>query len=55
MPDLETEEEAEERIVKTSDNDNVFGVLNKFKNNTEVKMHSLDKMVTDKENNWSTN
>ena len=50
MPDLETEEEAEERIQKTSDNDKVFGVLNKFKNNMEVEMSNLDKMVTDKEN-----
>ena len=33
MPDLETEEKAAERTAKTSDNDKVFNVLNKFKNN----------------------
>ena len=38
MPDLKTEE----RIVKTSDNE-VFDVLNKFKNNIEVEMNNLDK------------
>ena len=54
MPDLETEEEAAERIAKTSDNDKVFNVLNKFKNNMELEMSSLDKMITDKENKWST-
>ena len=53
MSDLETEEEAEERIAKTSDNDKVFGVLNKFENNMEVEISNLDKMVMDKENNWS--
>ena len=30
MPDLETVEEAAERIAKTSDNDKVFNALNKF-------------------------
>ena len=54
MPNLETEEEAAERIAKTSDNDKLFDVLNKFKNNMKVKMSNLDKMVTDKENKWST-
>ena len=58
MPDLETEEEAAERIAKkeskTSDNDKVFDVLNKFKNNMEFEIDNLDKMVTDKENKWST-
>ena len=49
MPDLETEE----IIVKTSDN-KVFDVLNKFKNNIEVEMSNLDKMVTSKENKWNT-
>ena len=49
MPDLETEE----RIVKTSDN-KVFDVLNKFKNNIEVEMSNLHKMVTSKENKWNT-
>ena len=58
MPDLETEEEAAERIAKkeskTSDNDKVFDVLTKFKNNMEVEMGNLYKMVTDKDNKWST-
>ena len=54
MSDLETEEEAEESIAKTSDNDKVFGVLNKFENNMKVEISNLDKMVMDKENNWST-
>ena len=53
MPDLETEEEAAERIAKTSD-DKVFDVLNKSKNNMENKMNNLDKMVTIKENEWNT-
>ena len=53
MPDLETEEEAAERIAKTSD-DKVFDVLNKFKNNMENKVSNLDKMVTSKENKWNT-
>ena len=54
IPDLETEEEAAERIAKTSDNDKVSNALNKFKNNIESKMSNLDKMVTSKENKWST-
>ena len=53
MPDLETEEEAAERIAKTSD-DKIFDVLNKFKNNMENKMSNLDNMVTSKENEWNT-
>ena len=53
VPDLETEEEAAERIAKTSD-DKVFDVLNKFKNNMENKMSNLDKMITSKENEWNT-
>ena len=53
MPDLETEEAAE-RIAKTSGNDKVFNVLNKFKNNIESEMSNLDKMVKDKENKWIT-
>ena len=52
MSDVETEEEVAEN--KTSDNDKVFDVLNKFKNNMKVEMSNLDKMVTDKENKWST-
>ena len=54
VPDLETEEEAAERITKTSHDDKVFNVLNKFKNNIESEMSNLDKLVTDKENKWST-
>ena len=54
MPDLETEEKAAERIAKTSDNDKVFNVFKKFKNNIESKMSNLDKMVTSKENKWNT-
>ena len=54
MPDLETEEKASERIAKTSDDDKVSDVLNKVKNNMEVEMSNLDKMVMDKENKWST-
>ena len=58
MADLETEEEAAERIAKkeskTSDDDKVFDVLNKFNDKMENDMHNLDKMVTDKENKWST-
>ena len=58
MSDLETEEEAAQRIAKkeskTSDNDKVFDVSNKFKNNMEVEMGNLDKMVMDKKNKWST-
>ena len=54
MPDLETEEKAAERIAKTSNNDKVFNVLNKFRNNVESEMSNLDKMVTNKENKWSS-
>ena len=50
MPDLETAEKAAERIAKTSNNDKVFNVLNKFRNNVESEMSNLDKMVTNKEN-----
>ena len=53
MPDLETEEKAAVKIAKTSDDDKVFNVLNKFKNNIESEMSNLDKMVTNKENKWS--
>ena len=52
MPDLETEEEAADRIAKTSD-DKVFDVINKFKNNMENKMNNLDKMVASEENEWN--
>ena len=53
MPHLETEEKASERIAKTSDDDKVFNVLNKFRNNIESEMSNLDKTVTIKENKWT--
>ena len=46
MPDLETEEEAAERISTNA--------LNKFKNNIEIEMSNLDKIVKNKENELST-
>ena len=49
MSDLETEEKA-----KTSDDNKVFNVLNKFRNNIESEMSNLDKMVSNKENKWSS-
>ena len=42
MPDLETEEEALEKISKNA--------LDKFKNNIEIEMNNLDKIVKNKEN-----
>ena len=42
MPDLETEEEASERISTNA--------LDKFKNNIEIEMNNLDKIVKNKEN-----
>ena len=42
IPDLETEEEAAERISTNA--------LNKFKNNIEIEMSNLDKIVKNKEN-----
>ena len=54
MPDLETEEKAAERIAKTSDDDKVFNVLNKFRNNIESETSNLDKMVTNTENKWNS-
>ena len=55
MPDLETEEEeAAERKTSDDDDDKVFDVLNKFNDRMENDMRNLDKMVTDKENKWST-
>ena len=42
MPDLETEEEAAKRISTNA--------LNKFKNNIEIEMSNLDKIVKNKEN-----
>ena len=55
MSDLGTEEKASERIAKTSDDDKVFNVLNKFKNNIESEMSNLDKMVTNKKINGALN
>ena len=46
MPDLETEEEASERISKNA--------LDKFKNNIEIEMNNLDKIIKNKENEFST-
>ena len=46
MPDLETEEEASERVSTNA--------LNKFKNNIEIEMNNLDKIVKNKENEFST-
>ena len=54
MSDLETEEKAAERIAKTSNNDKLFNVLNKCRNNVESEMSNLYKMVTNKENKWSS-
>ena len=45
MPDLETEEEASERISTNA--------LDKFKNNKEIEMNNLDKIVKNKENEFS--
>ena len=42
MPDLETEEEALEKISKIA--------LDKFKNNIEIEMNNLDKIIKNKEN-----
>ena len=46
MPDLETEEEASERILKNA--------FDKFKTNIEIKMNNLDEMVKSKEDEWKT-
>ena len=46
MPDLETEKEASERIS--------INALDKFKNNIEIEMNKLDKIVKNKENEFST-
>ena len=48
MHNLETEEEA-----KKSDNDEIFDVLNKFKNNIKVKTSDFDKKIIDKENEFN--
>ena len=47
IPDLETEEEAAERISKNA--------LDKFKNNIEIEMNNLDKIVKNKESEFNTN
>ena len=46
MLDLETEEEAAERISTNA--------LDKFKNNIEIEIKLLDKIVKNKENEFST-
>ena len=46
LPDLETEEEASERILTNA--------LDKFKNNIEIEMNNLDKIFKNKENEFST-
>ena len=46
MPDLETEEQAAERISTNA--------LDKFKNSIETEMNNLDKIVENKENEFST-
>ena len=46
MSDLETEEEAAERISTNA--------LDKFKNNIEIEMNNLDKIVKNKENEFNT-
>ena len=46
MTDLETEEEASERISTNA--------LDKFKNNIEIEMNNLDKFFKNKENEFST-
>ena len=54
MPDLETEEEAAKRITKKRDNDEIFDVLNKFKNNMEARTSDLDKKFMNKGNKLRT-
>ena len=46
MPDLETEEEASERISTNA--------IDKIKNDIEIDMNNLDKIVKNKENEFST-
>ena len=46
IPDLETEEEAAERISTNA--------LDKFKNNIEIEMNNLDKIVKNTENEFNT-
>ena len=64
LRELRTNEDKEEFRNKTkedkldkfaNDNDDkLFNVLNKFKNNVESEMSNLDKMFTGKENKWSS-
>ena len=46
MPDLETDKEASERISTNA--------LDKFKNNVEIEMNNLHKIIKNKENEFST-
>ena len=49
----EPKEDKLDKFVNDND-DKVFTVLNKFKNIIESEMSNLNKMVTDKENKWSS-
>ena len=49
----EPKEDELDKFVNDND-DKVFNVLNKFRNNIESEMSNLDKMVTGKENKWSS-
>ena len=49
----EPKEDELDKFVNDND-DKVFNVLNKFKNNIESEMSNLDKMATSKENKWSS-
>ena len=49
----EPKEDKLDKFVNDND-DKVFNVLNKFKNNIESEMSNLDKMATSKENKWSS-
>ena len=49
----ESKEDKLDKFVNDND-DKVFNVLNKFKNNIESEMSNLDKMVKVKENKWSS-
>ena len=49
----EPKEDKLDKFVNDND-DKVFNVLNKFKNNIESEMSNLNKMVRDKEKKWSS-
>ena len=49
----ETKEDKLDKFANDND-DKVFNVLNKFKNNVESEMNNLDKMFIGKENKWSS-